>query len=133
MKSDVAAARKILAAENLTCVLVRGEHIYRSNEAGVRPLVAWLDNGIDARGFSAADKVIGKAAALLFVYLGVSEVYGKIISKAAIPVFEKHKIKCACGELVDSINNCRMEAAVADINESEAALRAIKEVCKSQK
>ena len=51
-------ARKILTEGNYTCVLRKQDTVYTATERGVKPLVRWLTEGIDVRGFSAADKLV---------------------------------------------------------------------------
>ena len=50
-----------------TLCLVRGEKILVRNERGIAPMMALLSEGYELAGFSAADRVVGKAAAMLFV------------------------------------------------------------------
>ena len=73
--SDLENAKQILLEGGYTCVLCRGKEIYTATARGVRPLVDWLDSGLDLRGFSAADKVVGRATAFLYVLLGVRTVH----------------------------------------------------------
>ena len=116
----------------MTCVLCRGDNTYTSEKSGIAPMLGFLADGVGLDGFSAADRIIGKAAAMLFVRAGVREVYGEVMSRAALPVLEKYGIRCSFGALTDRIANragdgiCPMEATVAGIDdpaEAEAALR----------
>ena len=126
------AARKILEENGYTCVLHRDGILYTATERGVKPLVRWLTEGIDVRGFSAADKVVGKATAYLYCLLGVKEVYAHIMSVPAQEVLTLHGIAAAPGKLVENIINrrgdgiCPFEAAVGDIHTPEEALTAIR-------
>ncbi len=67
-----------------------------------------------------ADKVIGKAAASLLAFAGVSKIYAGIISKFAIPVLEENGIKYEYSKKVDYIKNkdntgmCPMENRFKD-------------------
>lgn len=130
--TDLEKAKSILRADGASCVLCRGEEVYRSDKPGIAPMLNFLDNGTVLNGFSAADKIIGKAAAMLFVLAGVSEVYGEVVSRAALPVLEAHGIRCSFGTLTDRIVNragdgiCPMEATVAGIDDPVCALPALK-------
>lgn len=70
-----------------------------------------------------ADKVVGKVAASVMAVAGVSELYANTLSKFAIPVLEKAKIKYSYGTLVDYIKNkdktgmCPMENKYQDEND----------------
>ena len=132
MKSDLEKAKALLRNGKYTCVICSGDNIYTSTERGVKPLLAWTDSKTDMKGFSAADKVIGKAAAFLYVILGVDSVYADIISEPAKAIFEEKGIALEYGLLVQAIKNrsgtgfCPMETAVKSIFEPSAALEAIR-------
>lgn len=126
-------AKTLLASGDYTCVLCKGDAVYQSKERGVKPLLDWLESGTDLRGFAAADRVVGKAAAYLYVLLGVRAVYAPVMSEAARAVLERYGIEASCGVAVPAIRNragtglCPVEQAVADIDTSQAALPAIVE------
>ena len=126
-------ARKILTEGNYTCVLRKQDTIYTATERGVKPLVRWLTEGIDVRGFSAADKVVGRATAYLYVLLGVREVWAAVMSEAAAEVLHRHGIAASQDKLVPNIINragtgiCPFEEAVLNIHTPEEALTAIRQ------
>lgn len=125
-------AREILELGGYTCVLRKGETVYTATERGVKPLVRWLTEGTNVDCFSAADKVVGKATAYLYVLLGVKEVYAHVMSRSAAEVLEKHGITAEQDKLVENIINrqgtgiCPFEAAVLGIDTPEEALTAIR-------
>lgn len=125
-------ARKILTAGSFTCVLRKEDTVYTAAERGVKPLVRWLTEGIDVRGFSAADKVVGRATAYLYVLLGVKEVWAGVMSEAAAEVLNRHGITAAQDKLVKNIINragtgiCPFEEAVLNIQTPEEAYTAIR-------
>lgn len=98
----------------------------------MRPLVRLLTEGADTAGFSAADKVVGKATAFLYVLLGVKEVFAQVMSVSAAQVLEEHGIPARQDQLVSNIINrtktgiCPFEEAVLEIHEPEEALAAIR-------
>ena len=112
--------------------LCRDGEIITDDGRGISPMMRFINEGRDLSGYSVADVIVGKAAALLFVKAGVVAVWGEVMSKAALPVFDSHGISCACRTLVDRIVNragtgsCPMELTVAGIDdpdEAETALR----------
>ena len=125
-------AREILTAEGYTCVLRKDGILYTATERGVKPLVRWLTQGLDVRGFSAADKVVGRATAYLYVLLGVKEVWAAVMSEGAAEVLSRHGIAAAQDKLVKHIINragtgiCPFEEAVLDIQTPGEALTAIR-------
>lgn len=132
MNNDLEKAMILLKAGDCTCVLCRDDNVYIAREQGVRPLVAWLDEGRDFTGFSAADKVVGKAAALLYCLLGVTAVYAPVMSQAARTVLQTYGIAVQTGQLVPAIENrtktglCPMEIATAGVSDPADALAAIR-------
>lgn len=133
MMTDMEQARRRLEQGGYTCVLCRGEEIITSRERGVAPLLRLLEEGRAFGGFSAADKVVGKAAAMLYVRLGVSAVWAGVISEPALGVLRSHSVVTAYGRCVSAIRNrsntgnCPMETAVWDLEdpaEGEKAIRA---------
>ena len=125
--SDLQTARRMLEENGYSCVLYKDGAAHVSRKRGVAPLLDWLEEGLDMRGFSAADKIVGKAAAMLFVLGGVREVYAPVMSEKAVVLLTKHGIAASCDRMVDFIINrtgdgvCPMERAVADLEEPAQA------------
>lgn len=130
--TDLQRACHLLAQQEATCVFVLGEMVYISKDRGVQPLLMCYDENKMPAGFSAADKVIGKAAAFLYVLLGAKELYADVVSSPALAVLEQYGIKVSYGELTDAIRNrantgfCPMETAVLAIGKPSEALAAIR-------
>lgn len=132
MTKDLTAACSLLSSGNYTCVVCHDEIIHTATDRGVKPLLNWLEAGLNLQGFSAADRVVGRATAFLYVLLGVKEVYAHVMSRPAAEVLAAHSITAHPGKLVDGIINrrgdgpCPFEAAVLEITEPTAALEAIR-------
>ena len=132
MTNELNTARELLDGGNYTCVVCRNGLIYTAAERGVKPLVNWVDAGLNLSGFSAADRVVGRATAFLYVLLGVKEVYARVMSRPAAEVLAAHGITACPDSLVDGIINrrgdgpCPFEEAVMDISDPGEALAAIR-------
>lgn len=132
MTADLKKALTLLDTGDYTCVICQGDAVHTATERGVKPLLAWLDNGPALQGYSAADRVVGRATAFLYCLLGVKEVYARVMSRPAAQVLEAHGIAAEAGQLVEGIINrkgtgpCPFEAAVLEINDAEEALAAIR-------
>lgn len=130
--NDLNKAKKLLMQGEYTCVLCKGDSVITTNKRGVLPLVEWIENDDCFDGYSVADKVVGKAAALLYVKLNVKKIYAPVISKGAAQMLEKYHIEFWCDTVAEAIINrrgdgfCPMETAVKNINTPEKALAAIK-------
>ena len=125
-------AKHTLLNENYTCVLYNGHVTVTSTKRGVEPLLEWVDEGRNFDGFVAADKVVGKATAFLYVLLNVKYVYSKVISENAVKVFEQYGIHFIYDEKTDQIINrkgtgcCPMEAVTKNMENPHEALIAIR-------
>ena len=133
-KSPLNRAKSLLKSTDSTLCVVSGDDVFTSHERGVKPLLHLLT---EKKGFlkdaSVADKVIGKAAALLMVLGEIKEVHTLIISEPAIKVFEKHNIPCFYDKKVDRIINrtgdglCPMETLCINVEEPQEAFEKILE------
>lgn len=63
MNPNLAEAKRLMENGGYTCVLYKDGITHTSTKRGVLPLKEWLEKKTELKGFSAADKVVGKAAA----------------------------------------------------------------------
>lgn len=132
MKDILAHARLILEQEGCTCVLTDGHYTYTSQLRGIRPLLELLDSGKNLRGFCAADKVVGRAAAMVYCLMGIPLLHADVISQGALQVLQDHGIQTSYTRLVAGIRNrtdtgpCPMEQATVGISDPAQALIAIR-------
>lgn len=123
---------KQLLVDNRTCVFVKDTSVFLNEEKGIVPIMGYLNNGEDLKDYSVADRIVGKAAAFLFVCAGIKEVYGEVMSEKAIKVLEEYKIPYEYKTKTDMIINrkgddiCPMEKTVKDINDPVEAYIALK-------
>lgn len=134
--TDLEKAKKLLV-DNKTCVLVKDETIITSELKGIMPIISLLNNNTDLKAYSVADRIVGKAAASLFVYAGIKEVYGEVMSEAGMKVLEKYNIPYSYKIKTDKIINrtgddiCPMEKTVIDIDNPNDAYIALKKKVES--
>lgn len=121
-------AIELLIQKNVSCVVLREKETFTAGGVGVKPLMTFLRQ--DPRFFEGAlvaDKVIGKAAAMLLLASGVSEVYGAVMSESADHLLTERGIRHRWGELVPFIRNrdgsgmCPLEEAVQELQDPEEA------------
>ncbi len=130
--TDLENAKRQLLSGGYTCVLCGRSRQLTSQFRGVKPLVSWYHSGTDVSGFSAADKVVGRATAFLYVLLKVKAVYASVISRSALEVLAANGIDARYDTLVDNIINrrgdgiCPFEEAVLDLQEPSQAYTAIR-------
>lgn len=129
-------AAELLHSGGYTCVFLKDGEADASFERGVKPLFERLDSGAKLAGAVAADKVVGKGAAYLYVLLGIKELYADVISLPASQVLERYGIYFECENTVEAIRNrantgfCPIESATLDIDEPSDAYKKIKSILK---
>lgn len=133
MNKNTLKAKKTLYESECTLVFCKDDEIHIDCERGVKTLLRFVNDRKNFFGYSVADKVVGKAAAYLYVILGIEELYADVISKSALDVLAENDIDVFYKTAVDRIRNrsntgfCPMEDAVMDSKTSEEALVAINE------
>lgn len=124
-------AKSLLVSGGYTCVLTNGAAVHTSTRRGVKPLVDFLQGETDFTGFFAADKVVGRATAYLYVLLGIKALYAQVISQPAEAVLQAHGISVTYDTVVPNIINragdgiCPFEQAVMTIADPQNAYTAI--------
>ena len=78
--TDLETATKMLAGHTLA--LCKAGEVVTSDLKGISPMLRLLGEGRDLSGFSAADLVVGKAAAMLFVKANIKAVFARTLSLA---------------------------------------------------
>lgn len=129
-QSDLQIAKNNLEGHTI-CLCKDGNCIY-SEKRGISPMMNFIAEGRNLAGFSAADVVVGKAAALLFIKCGIKDVFAKTLSESGRKVLELHGIPCTYETLTEKIINregtgmCPMEKTVLEIDDAEEAYSALK-------
>jgi hypothetical protein len=127
--SDLEKAKNLLKDKQYSFVaLAKGNILKTSHKRGVIPLMEMIrDNRDMMQGAVIADKVIGKAAALLAVAYKVKQVYTEILSQQAKKVLDQYSIFYQYERCVDYIQNrsksgqCPMEKLTKDTNDPKTA------------
>ena len=107
----------------------RSQLLYTSKKKWLYPLFD-LEEFLKTQNFERAslileDKIIGKAAALLVIRLGIQEVRAHLLSRLGKDTFDKHKISYSFDQLVDRIL-CKTEDLLRDINDPDTAYKIIR-------
>ena len=132
--TDLDLARALLIAnKDATLVAVRGDDIIVCRERGVKPLLKMIADGRSLRGFSVADKVVGKAPALLYAVLGPEAVFSPVMSWTGRAVLLASGIAVSHDLLVPHIQNrsksgqCPMDESVTNVWEPYEAVSVLEE------
>ena len=131
-KTLLSRAVTLLHSDSYTCILCDRDRILTSRSNGIAPLLTRIEDKEDLRGMVCADKIIGKAAAMLLLYGGVCAVHGDVLSVRAKALLEREGVAVSYGVLTDGIINrkgdgpCPMEQAVADLTDPAEAPRVLR-------
>lgn len=123
--SDIDRAKAALRGHSVA--VCRAGEVMTRDGRGIAPLLAIASEENALRGASVADLIMGKAAAMLMTYAGVSEVYAEVMNEAGERTLSEHDIPHSCGLLVPYIIDrtgkdvCPMERAVADVSDPAEA------------
>jgi len=131
---DLDVAKKRLQENSLTLTIVNsGEIIFETASRGISGFLEAIEKFEDnLQEASVADRVIGKAIALLCVYAKVKAVYAIVLSEKAKVVFEQNMIYHEWNELVESILDwdnrelCPFEKLAAKISNPSDAYKMLK-------
>ncbi|MEM1543683.1 MAG: DUF1893 domain-containing protein [Candidatus Bathyarchaeia archaeon] len=106
---DLEMAKRVLKERGLSLVIVRdGEVIFESKFRGIIGLIQAINVlGGDLSSSSVADKVVGRAAALLLAYSRAGEVYAAIISELGLSTLNEYGIRVEYDTIVPKIMNRR--------------------------
>jgi hypothetical protein len=140
-REDVEVAKSLLLERKLTlCAVKHGEILFESRLQGVVSFLEAVKKvGNKLEGASVADKVVGRAVALLCVHSKIRYVFAGTLSKGAKTVLEEHSISFESDEVVDNILNvsrkgiCPFELLVRDVSDSDEAYRRLVNACGSKK
>ncbi len=127
--TDIEIAISTLSGHTLA--LCKNGEVITSDERGVAPMVSFLKEGKDLTGYSAADKVVGKAAAMLFIKAKVKTVHAVTLSKKAESLFNAHGVTYSFENSAENIINrdktglCPMEQTVLDIDDIDNGVELI--------
>lgn len=131
--NDIKIAKDLLENEQLTLAIVKNEEIiFTSKEKGIKPLfTAVMEQKEKLCGSSVADRVTGKAAAMLCVYADIKELHTRILSENATEVLEKSTILYEYEKSAPHIKNrdktgmCPIETLSLDTNDVNELLSRI--------
>ena len=104
-KNCFAEAIRIIQSKEASCAVIQNETIvHTATGRGVKPLIQLFDHDPGKlKGCTLADKIIGKAAAMILHLGGASRVYGEIMSQSARTYLLEHGIGAEFGRCVPVI------------------------------
>lgn len=131
--NDLEQAKQIFQSGTYSFVIVNdGRVLTTGTRDGIGELLQAVEQyGAQLRGASLADKVVGKAVAMVAVYAGLRAVYSPLASRAALEVLQPRGISLQADSLVPLIRNkrndgpCPMERLTQPLDEPRDAVVAL--------
>lgn len=119
-------------------VVVKDEQIiYKDKSFGIFPLYDAYIKQLDFTGASAADKVVGKGAAIFFDKLNVKQLHTNLISRPALDYLQEKNVVVSYVEITDYIQNrtkdgkCPVETIAQKTSEFPKFLDGVEQFLKS--
>jgi len=132
---DWEIARNVLLEKGFSLVIAKdGNVVFETKQSGVAGFLLAIEKiGREGlRDASVADRIVGRAAALLCVYCGEKAVYAVILSEGGKRVLEKNHVSLQFENLVPNILNrqktgtCPFEKLVLTISDGAEAYKRLK-------
>jgi hypothetical protein len=132
--NDLEIAKTQLHRKELTLSIVKnGEVLFETRSHRISGFLGAIEKlGAVLESVAVADRVAGKAIALLCVYAKISAVYAEVLSEKAKAVFEENGIRHEWKELVKHVLDlnkssvCPFEKAAVEISDPKDAYKAFK-------
>ena len=124
-------AKNIIKDTSAVFAYVSANEEIISSAKGIGFVASLCNDKKDLSKGAVADKIVGKAAAMLFVLLGLKYVHAETISTGAVKVFEEYGVEYSCDVITEAIVNrkgdglCPMEMAAKDTETPEETLSAV--------
>lgn len=138
---DLKLAEHRLKEKNFNLVIVKnGRTVFETESKGIRGLLHVIEKlGRDLIGSSVADRIVGRAAAMLCVYSKAASVFAVTISEEGIKVLEDNKVFYRFENCVPNIFNqkgtniCPFEKLVLGLTKPEEAYKKLKSFAGTQR
>lgn len=127
VEQDLQQAKELLGGGAAVVAVHRGKLLAAEPGSRLLPLLRLVQKaGPRLLGASVADRVVGRAAALILLRCGVAGVFGEVMSEGASQLLAGRSVPHSWGTLVPFIATpagslCPMEAIVQDTSDPEAA------------
>ena len=120
---------QMVNSENNLMIFRDDTLVFESQGRGIAPLIEAIDTlgRENLSGVATADRVVGKAAALLNLYMGAVEVHAGVISSGAKALLSGHGVQYQFLEETDVVKAkdgvvfCPFEKLVWDVSDPEEA------------
>jgi len=135
-ESEQLVRTTIRSGDAALCAVADGALLYQMTGRGISALLTAVEEerSVSHGPLDWGDKLVGRAAALLFAFVHPRSVFALTMSAGAQDILRTAGIPFACDALIVDVLNrtgtgpCPMEAAVSSIDDPLAALETLKQV-----
>lgn len=131
--TDIEKAKELLSENKYTFAAVKNGKLRTSQKRGIAPIVELIDAEPEfLNGAGVADKVIGKAAAMLLNAYGVKNISTPLAGEKAVEYLSGKSVifeyESTAGYIInrDGTDMCPMEKTVFDVNDEKEAERLLR-------
>ncbi len=137
--SDIQIAKKLFYTKGCSLVLCKDEKTECFADGGIELLIKLVESGKNYSSYSVCDRIVGRAAAFLYVLMGIKEVHAKVMGRLAIQILDRAQILYSADQFVDFIKDLKdvelneVEDAVVRSGSPKVAFQDIKNVLANKK
>jgi hypothetical protein len=133
---DLELAENELKSRKINLVIIKnGVVLYHSTASGMKGLLQVIEKyDGELAGTAVADKIVGRAAAMLCVHSKVKSVFAVTMSEGALKLLKEngvaHKLERCVRRLMNSQGTdiCPFERAIKDIDDPKEALKTLRDL-----
>lgn len=132
--NNIEKAKQIFSENEYTFVLLSEENIITSTDKGLKPMVDLIESNEDFSEYVICDKITGRAAAFLYVLLGIEKVHAKKMAKLAVQILDRAEIEYSYDEMIETVldeNMTEIDPVELSVLRSGSAVQAIVDIKKA--
>lgn len=130
---DLLKAKTLLVGRRLSlCIVKDGKTLFESRRQGIASFLDAINYlGCELENTSVADKIVGRAVALLCIRSKISSVYADVMSKGAKALFQGYSMRFESTDFVDNVLNidkkrvCPFELLVERVTDPDEAYKVL--------
>ena len=129
--NNIELAKEEFLKGNYTFVMAGEGKIITNTNKGLSPIIELIESGDDFSDYAVCDKITGRAAAFLYVLLGIEAVHAKKMAKLAIQILDRAEIKYSYDEIIETVLDSEMkeiDPVELSVLRSGSAVQAINDI-----
>ena len=132
--SNIDTAKEEFSKDDYSFVIAGEGKIITNKEKGLKSVIDLIESGKDFSEYSLCDKITGRAAAFLYVLLGIEAVHAKKMAKLAVQILDRAEIEYSYDEMIETVLDAQMkeiDPVELSVLRSGSAIQAIEDIKKA--